>query len=336
MKTESDFAIVLSSNDDLSTRRYYPAAYCGGAFGVDLTRETHLFGGTGYSWVACVDGLTILHEWEHQFSAAMNYLLGFNSIYPVDKPQDYPPCGMGDPDIFRWFPDSEHWGVDPDSPWCGMTDSDKVGIAELHLFAHYDASLTHYPLGFFTGNHCNNGVEDLGETAVDQGGNCPAEAPVERIEELPSDDAWVQMRSSGNHGHDRQLRLQKNAKVAYLKFDLRDVQGDIASAALNVITINSRWAVVEVHAVSDTAWEEETLNGRNAPVVGELLDSVVIAGQSGSTISWDITSYIRAAVAAGSQEVSFALVMADGKPLSFSSKESRNADDAPLLVIMAQ
>ena len=335
MTTQSDFAIVLSSNDDITTGRYFEPFGCGATYGVDQIGIQPL-GGTGYSWVTCVDGLTILHEWGHQFSSAVNHLLGLESIYPVDHPEDYPPCGMGDPDIFKWFPDSEHWGVDPDSPWCGMTDSAKVGIAELHLFAHFDASLSHYPLGFFTGNHCNNGVQDFGESEVDQGANCPAEAPVQRIEEQPSDDGWVQMRSSGNHGRDRQLKIQNNLKVAYLKFDLRDVSGSVTSATVFATIAQAKEGIVSIYAVPNTDWQEETLNGRNAPAIGRLIDSVVISGRPGEAINWDVTECIRAAIAGGAEDASFALVVTNGKPLSFFSKENKGSNRAPLLVIVSQ
>jgi hypothetical protein len=173
MTTESDFAILLSSTKDISTGLSYPPAMCGASLGVDYPYN---FGGTGFSWVPCIDSLIILHEWEHLFTSAVNHLLQFDSIYPIESPT-YPPCGTGDPDIFKWFPDSEHWGTDPDSPWCGPTDV--VGIAELHLFAHFDSSLSHYPLGYFTGNHCDDGILDFGESEIDSGEVCPAIAPPE-------------------------------------------------------------------------------------------------------------------------------------------------------------
>jgi hypothetical protein len=176
MSTESDFAIVLSSIFDLNTHRSYQTPpICGQTSGVDDIGVQPL-GGTGYSWVPCVDDLIILHEWEHQFTSAIHNLLQFESLYPDYEsfPENgYPPCGTGDPDIFKWFPDSHDWGTDPDSPWCGATGGSRVGISELHLFAHYDASLSHYPLGRFTGNHCNDGIQDFGESSVDQGANCP-------------------------------------------------------------------------------------------------------------------------------------------------------------------
>jgi PA14 domain len=172
MSRSSDFAISISSSHDLNTGRYYDIFACGGALGAD-----HGMWGTGYAWVPCYDSLVILHEWEHMLTFAVDHLVGLTPIYPdrVRWPQTgFPPCGQGEPDIFRWFPDSEDWGVEPDSPWCGFT-ADQAGIAEMHLFAHFDPTLAHYPLGRLTGNHCTDGMLDYGETEVDQGGNCPAQ-----------------------------------------------------------------------------------------------------------------------------------------------------------------
>lgn len=112
----------------------------------------------------------ILHEFEHQLTGAMVHLLGFHPIYTANT--GYPACGTGDPDIFKWFPDSEDWGTEPDSPWCGLS-AEQAGISEMHTLAHFDPSLRHYPLGRITGNHCRDGQLDFGETAVDQGGDCP-------------------------------------------------------------------------------------------------------------------------------------------------------------------
>ncbi|HSJ86872.1 MAG TPA: DNRLRE domain-containing protein, partial [Anaerolineales bacterium] len=266
MTTESDFAIVLSSAFDMNTRRSYEIFGCGGSYGA----ASYTMGGTGYSWVPCADDLIILHEWEHQFTSAVRDLLQFASIYPdiqTFPESGYPACGMADPDIFKWFPDSHDWSTDPDSPWCGMTDN--VGISELHLFGHYDASLSHYPLGRFTGNHCNDGVQDFGESDIDKGSNCPAKAPQETIARQPSDDGWIQLRSSGNHGDDKQLKIGKNSRVAYLKFDLQDVRGDVTNAQLILTAPQTQEATVSLNAVADTAWQEETLTGTNAPPLGE-------------------------------------------------------------------
>ena len=179
MTKASDFAVAVTSIHDLDSGRYIDIGGCGGTFGVDYG-----IAGTGYSWVPhtqnpgfwfeCLRPLTLLHEWEHQLTFAVNELMGLPRLYPDLSrypATGYPPCGQGDPDTFKWFPDSHDWGTDPDSPWCGPTAI--AGISELHVLAHFDASLSHYVLGRLTGNHCDDEKQDFGETGVDTGGNCP-------------------------------------------------------------------------------------------------------------------------------------------------------------------
>jgi hypothetical protein len=296
-------------------------------------------GGTGYSWVPNEDALVILHEWEHQFTGAMRHLLQFESIYTNEDAfpeRAYPPCGMGDPDIFKWFPDSHDWGMDPDSPWCGTTGGTRVGISELHLFAHYDASLSHYPLARFTGNHCDDGVQDFGESDIDKGSDCPGKAPQQTMTTPASDDVWIQRRSSGNHGDDKQLKIGKNSRVAYLKFDLQDVQGDVTNAQLILTAARTQEATVDLHAIADTSWHEATLAGKNAPPLGERIATTIISAKQDTTISWDVTVFINEAIANGAEEVSFALVLADGKQVAFLSKEGEGSNPAPRLVINFQ
>lgn len=333
MTTDTDFNIVLSSDSDLNTRRSYRSFGCGAAFGVD----TYSMGGTGYSWISCEEDLVILHEWEHQFTAAVRHLLQFESMYTNEEgfpERAYPACSTGDADIFQWFPDSEDWARDPDSPWCGMYNSaEEVGIAEMHVFAHYDASLSHYPLGYFTGNHCSDQVQDFGESDVDTGADCPAKAPLPTVERQPSDDAWIQIGVSQNHGDDKQLRVRKDARVAFLKFDLQDIPRDVVNATLSIKAARTQAATVELYAVADTAWQEETLIEKNAPQLGERIDSAVISAKQEKTIRWDVTAYIREVIANGNKAVSFALVMADGKQLFFSSKEGKDSKEGPLLVL---
>ena len=129
------------------------------------------------------------------------------------------------------------------------------------------------------------------------------------------------------------MKIRKDSRVAYLKFYLRNVQGNVTDAHLIVTATGTQQATVDLYAVTDTFWQEETLTGKNAPPLGERLDSVAISAKQDKTISWDVTTFLNEAIANGDQEVSFALVMADGKQLFLFSKECRDSEDAPLLVI---
>lgn len=174
--TATDFVVAFTPNRELATGRYFDWGLWGGTYGVDLG-----IGGASYSWIGTPhDALIVLHEWQHQLTYAVRYLLGFQSIYPdyVSYPgTGYPACGQGAADTFAWFPDSHEAEVEPDSPWCGMSKSD-TGVPEMHVLSHLDRSLRHYPLGRIVGNHCRDGVMDYDETGVDVGGKCSPGAPV--------------------------------------------------------------------------------------------------------------------------------------------------------------
>lgn len=174
MTKDSDFAINLTSIHDIDTGRFYGIPFCGGTYGFDFGLS-----GAGYSWVAnsvnpgwwfqCLTDSVILHEWGNQMDSVLHDLMGLPILYPP-----YPPCGEGDPDTFKWFPASHHWDLDPDSPWCGgPVNPGNRGITAHQLLHHFDPSLSHYALPYLTGNHCDNGEQDYGESSVDSGGNCP-------------------------------------------------------------------------------------------------------------------------------------------------------------------
>ncbi len=180
MTKADDFAIGLTSVHDLTTGRYFQLPACGLTLGFESG-----IGGTGYSWVPnsnnpgfgfqCARDDIIGHEWGHQMESVVNLLLGLNPIYDVTGP--FPPCGQGARDTFAWYPSSHSTGQDPDSPWCGgapILEPGARGATAHQLLGHFDPSLAHYPLRKLTGNHCDDGKQDWGETGIDKGGNCPA------------------------------------------------------------------------------------------------------------------------------------------------------------------
>lgn len=92
---------------------------------------------------------------------------------------------------------------------------------------------------------------------------------------------------------------------------------------------------MQAHAVLDNAWQEETLNGRNAPQVGEVIDAVAIEKKD-KLVGWDMTASVATAMGQGADSVSFALVLAEGKQAAFYSKESADHKKAPFLVIISE
>ncbi len=147
----------------------------GGLWGAEFTWVANT-GEPGPDFGQCLTDSVITHEWGHQMRDVLESIMGLQERYPP-----YPPCGAHDGDTFSWFPDSHEWNQDPDSPWCsGALPVTNRGITAHQLLHHFDSSLAHYSLGFFTGNHCNNGRLDYHweETDVDSGaGICPGLPP---------------------------------------------------------------------------------------------------------------------------------------------------------------
>lgn len=124
------------------------------------------FGGAAYTWIAssCRDSATFLRHFLFQLYFGLRDVVGFEDLYA----RDYPACGRGDPDPTRWFPRVDDCEVDPDAPSCGnrSCNNDEEAFAEHVLRVHWPHARP------FSGNHCQNGVQDYGEIDVDVGGVC--------------------------------------------------------------------------------------------------------------------------------------------------------------------
>jgi hypothetical protein len=150
----------------------------------------------------------------------------------------------------------------------------------------------------------------------------------------PTDDAWVRRGEAGNGGDGNHLKIQKDRKDGYVKFDLRQIGRPAASAILTCTTsLQDKRGTVHVHGVNYNGWSEETLEGKNAPAIGPRLDSATASGAAGEKISWDVTPFVKDAVSRGAESVSFALVMTEGYQVYFSSKENKGGREAPVLKI---
>jgi hypothetical protein len=150
----------------------------------------------------------------------------------------------------------------------------------------------------------------------------------------PTDDAWVNRDKGGKHGKENHLKIQNDRKDGYLKFSLQGIRGTVSSAKLTCITsLDDKSGKVHVHAVKDNDWKERTIQGTNAPPLGDYLDSAVAYGEAGETLTWDVTGFVADAVSKGADAVSFALVMTEGYQVYFSSKENKGGREAPVLKI---
>ena len=130
-----------------------------------------------------------------------------------------------------------------------------------------------------------------------------------------------------------------NARESYLRFNASSVTGTISNATLRVygkIDLTTTPSVpIGVYAVSNTTWSESTLTWNNKPVSGVGLDTSTVTNAAYAYISFDVTAWLQAELAAGRNKVSFAMksLTAHDPRVFWNSKEA--GSNLPQLVITA-
>jgi hypothetical protein len=167
-------------------RRHTPAAA-----GLQRSYEFTAGIGAGYVWVPdefLNKQSALLHEWDHTMSAVVRFLMGGNvsGDFP-GAPNNPRPCGdIAGLNTLDWYPYSHEFQFDPDSPWCGEairasfsnnTIDWNVALVSHSLLHHFDPTLARYTLQNFTGNHCENDIQDFEEDPKNSGPACRVNAP---------------------------------------------------------------------------------------------------------------------------------------------------------------
>jgi hypothetical protein len=164
----------------------------------------------------------------------------------------------------------------------------------------------------------------------------------------PEADAYVRDGSNAAIAHgttDPTLLITKvspagqlnNAREAYLRFDLAAVSGTVSSATLRVygkIDLTTVPTVpIGVYAVSNTTWNESTLTWNNKPASGAGLDTNTVSNTAYAYITFDVTSYVQAELAASRSKLSFAMksLTAHDPRVFWNSKEF--GSNPPQLVV---
>lgn len=142
----------------------------------------------------------------------------------------------------------------------------------------------------------------------------------------PEADAFaIASRPTGNLGSASTLRIDASPTTnSYLRFNVQGVTGTVTQATLRIYTQSTSAAGYNVHQVANNSWGETTLNGSNAPALGNVLNS------SGSItannfVDVDVTGYVT-----GNGLLSFGLSTAETSLIQVSSREGSNP---PQLVI---
>ena len=145
----------------------------------------------------------------------------------------------------------------------------------------------------------------------------------------PVADAYVdEDHPDENKGSDDRLKIKAEAgkeRISYLRFDAKDLSGNVSKALLYLFAKKDSNAGFEVYTVVEdkNPWGEYTITYNNAPPLGELI------AYSGPTRNDTWTAIDVTSLVTGPGVFSLALVET-GKENEFVSREK---DQAPLLVV---
>jgi|GEM_PF-1858120 len=147
--------------------------------------------------------------------------------------------------------------------------------------------------------------------------------PVEGDQIYPTEDSYVNGDfPTSNYGSQDILKVDSEPiNIAYLKFNLSPVSS-VSSAKLYVRTTTSTTTVAQtLHAVTDTTWNQSTLNYNNMPSVGSQLGTVPALGAE-TWASIDVTNYVNQQKG---NIITLALQMDDPDGVFYSSSDSEFA-----------
>ncbi len=133
-----------------------------------------------------------------------------------------------------------------------------------------------------------------------------------------ADSAIDSSHPSTNYGVSPYLRTDASPTVrTYLRFNLQGITGSITSATLRIYANSSSSSKYDVRSVSDTTWNETTIDYSNAPSMGSVADSSTGPFSANTWTEVDVTSLVKA-----NGLVSLALTSANSTAVSFGSRES--------------
>ncbi|WDZ87051.1 DUF7594 domain-containing protein [Micromonospora cathayae] len=143
-----------------------------------------------------------------------------------------------------------------------------------------------------------------------------ADGPTTLAALYPVADAWVDsINPTANHGTGSYLKADGlPVAVAYLRFTVQGAGTD-PSGVLRLHLETASSTGVEVRAVDDTTWEENTLTYHNAPPTGAVVGSSGPV-EAGTWVSVDVSSLIT-----GNGPVTFALTTGNDTGIRITSRE---------------
>lgn len=169
-------------------------------------------------------------------------------------------------------------------------------------------------------------TDRAGQTGTDTVGVTvkPYEPVVIRLR--PVEDAYLQ---NGALHAEGELRVERDRRVSYLKFDVAEGTGPIETAALRItVGTDPGRGRLRVHAGSHTEWSEESLSKETAPEPGPPLDAFSGTMGVGGTVELDVSELVD-----GPGSYSLVLTMDQGNDVSFKASETATAWPELMLTI---
>lgn len=210
-------------------------------------------------------------------------------------------------------------------------------IANVTSVSYTDSTVTNGTTYYYV-------VSALSSTGEGLDSNEASTTPDKRVTVTLNSNADTYIRggtySANNYGSNAKLEIKNDIegsnerRIAYLRYNLSNLNGEIISARLRVYGSNlddSTTVNMGLYQVDDSDWEENTMTYSNAPALGEEIGSVQVDNtQSYKEIN--VTDYIKT-IMAGTKIASVAYAGKDSaKLLSFNSKES--ISNKPELIIL--
>jgi hypothetical protein len=145
--------------------------------------------------------------------------------------------------------------------------------------------------------------------------------------------------ASTNYGTATEMQVRSGStgftRQGFLVFDV-SAYSSITGAKLQLYVGQSGTSedlTLEVRAVSNTAWNENTLTWNNKPSMGQVLGSIVASGTGYVLYEFDVTDYVRDELIANNAAVSFGLYNPASSSPYIKVATSNAATNKPVLRI---
>jgi hypothetical protein len=162
-----------------------------------------------------------------------------------------------------------------------------------------------------------------------------------QVDLAPVGDTYVRDGSyaSTNYGTATEMQVRSGStgftRQGFLVFDV-SAYSSITGAKLQLYVGQSGTSedlTLEVRAVSNTAWNENTLTWNNKPSMGQVLGSIVASGTGYVLYEFDVTDYVRDELIANNAAVSFGLYNPASSSPYIKVATSNAATNKPVLRI---